>query len=657
MHIKQREKEKIVKFKLSKTFIESYRDKRPDWGNIGEITYKRSYANKLPDGRTEEWYETCERVVNGIYELQRQHIVEHLNAVWDTTKAQKSSQEMFKYMFDMKFLPPGRGLDKMGSDFVMNDGGGASCFNCAFCSTMNIDENFSAPFVFLLEVGMYGVGPGFDTRGAGKIKLQKPKVGGTFVVEDSREGWSALLKCVLDSYVGIGNFPETIDYSQIRAFGTPLKRFGGTASGPQALQDLVENIKRTLDTPNSRITSSQIVDLANYIGIAVVAGGSRRIAEIAFGDPDDKEFINLKDDYEKVKSHRWASNNSVFATIGMDYEELAKHSAKTGEPGYMWLDNARNFSRMGSHAPDYKDTLVDGGNPCSEQSLENMELCCLVETFPARCENKAEFLRVLKFAYLYGKTTTLLKTPWQRTNQIMLKNRRIGLSQCGVLDNIARVGFREHMRWSDEGYQIIQKWDQIYSDWFCIPRSKKTTSIKPAGTVSLLPGSRPGIHDTPAKSQYYIRRVELLKNSPFIQPILNAGYIIVPSMYKKESVVVEFPIKENNYTPFPLSIWPQLEIAAQMQEHWADNQVSITVYVPENEKDQIALALSMYETRLKAVSFFPYRNDYEQPPYEPITEKEYKERTKNLKVLDLTNVQHEYDDKFCDSDTCELREI
>ena len=32
-----------------------------------------------------------------------------------------------------------------------------------------------------------------------------------------------------------------------------------------------------------------------------------------------------------------------------------------------------------------------------------------------------------------------------------------------------------------DGYDVIQDWDRIYSDWFAIPRSIKTTSVKPSG--------------------------------------------------------------------------------------------------------------------------------------------------------------------------------
>ncbi|GAH82011.1 unnamed protein product, partial [marine sediment metagenome] len=51
----------------------------------------------------------------------------------------------------------------------------------------------------------------------------------------------------------------------------------------------------------------------NYIGKCVVAGNVRRSAEIALGDPTDLDFVTCKQDEKALYSHRWASNNSVFA--------------------------------------------------------------------------------------------------------------------------------------------------------------------------------------------------------------------------------------------------------------------------------------------------------------------------------------------------------
>jgi ribonucleoside-triphosphate reductase len=91
-------------------------------------------------------------------------------------------------------------------------------------------------------------------------------------------------------------------------------------------------------------------------------------------------------------------------------------------------------------------------------------------------------------------------------------------------------------------------------------------------------------------------------------------------------VCVEFPVKEPYFMKGKkeISMWEQLEIAAQYQHYWADNSVSVTVTFKPDEAPQIKDALEMYETRLKAVSFLKYEETgYEQAPYEPITKEQY----------------------------------
>lgn len=60
------------------------------------------------------------------------------------------------------------------------------------------------------------------------------------------------------------------------------------------------------------------------MGVCVIAGNVRRTAEIAFGDAESEEYIDLKN-YDKNPSRAefgWASNNSVLAELGMDYTEV-----------------------------------------------------------------------------------------------------------------------------------------------------------------------------------------------------------------------------------------------------------------------------------------------------------------------------------------------
>jgi ribonucleoside-triphosphate reductase (thioredoxin) len=650
---------KVRIFSLSQSFVDDYADKQPKWGPLGYFTYKRTYARQLEDGATEEFWQTCRRVVEGVYNVQKIHC-RNIRLPWNEQKAQKSAQEMFQRLWSFKFTPPGRGLWAMGTDMVYEKGS-ASLNNCAFVSTEEIEVDFAAPFTFLMDMSMLGVGVGGDCKGAGKIKIQEPRLSEeAYVVEDSREGWVDLIKVILNSFAGRGYYPSNIDYSQVRPRGAAIRGFGGVASGPDPLIKLVGNIKKLL-TPKDgepyRITSTQIVDIFNYIGKCVVAGGVRRTAEIMFGDPEDHDFVTLKQDKEALMDRRWASNNSVFGTVGMDYSDIADSIATNGEPGVIWLENMRRFSRMGDK-PDNKDMRVMGSNPCSEQSLESFELCCLVETFPARHEDIEDYKRTLKFAYLYAKTVTLVPTHDPRTNAVMMRNRRIGCSQSGIVQAMEKTGRREYLRWCEEGYKEIQNRDKQYSEWLCVPRSIKTTSVKPSGTVSLLCGSTPGIHYP--HSEFYIRNIRVQNTSPLVQAARDAGYLVEADSYSDDTSVVSFPVREEFFSKDKddVTIWEQFANASDLQRYWADNQVSITVTFRKDEAKDIKTCLEVFEDRLKSISLLPLVDSdhaYEQAPYIKISEETYKSMTKSIKPLNLGVLQthdESAEDKFCDGDTC-----
>jgi ribonucleoside-triphosphate reductase len=141
-----------------------------------------------------------------------------------------------------------------------------------------------------------------------------------------------------------------------------------------------------------------------------------------------------------------------------------------------------------------------------------------------------------KFAYLYAKTVTLIPTHDERTNAVMLRNRRIGMSQSGVMQSIAKHGLRNHFDWCDKGYAYTQKLDELYSEWLCIPRSVKMTSVKPSGTVSLLAGATPGIHAS--YGEYYWRTVRFEKSSPLVTVLREAGYRIFDTQLASTCVVL-----------------------------------------------------------------------------------------------------------------------
>ena len=655
----------MEKFKLSEKFIDKYKRKRPPFGfnGLGELVYMRTYSRIKDDGKNERWWETVQRVVEGTYSMQKNHIESH-QLGWNPWQGQKSAQEMYERIFNMKFLPPGRGLWAMGTPITEEKGLYAALNNCAFVSTKTLKEDYAKPFCFLMDASMLGVGVGFDTKGAGEIVVKginRDRNEEIFMIPDTREGWVESLKLLLESYFH-GTAHVEFDYNQIRPAGVPIKGFGGVSSGPEPLKEVHEDIRKVLEeNEGNPITITTIVDIMNLIGKCVVAGNVRRTAEIVFGDPDSEEYLDLKN--YKVNPHRdqygWTSNNSVFAELGMDYTDICKRIEDNGEPGLAWLENMRHYSRM-KNGGDNKDHRVAGGNPCLEQSLESYELCCLVETFPNNHDSLEDYQRTLKYAYLYAKTVTLGRTHWSDTNRVMLRNRRIGCSVSGVAQFITNRGLDELQNWLENGYDTIQDWDKQYSDWFAVPKSIKTTSVKPSGTVSLLAGATPGLHYP--ESRFYIRRVRLSNHSELLEPLKKAGYKIEPAFGSEDStMVVEVPVDvgEGIRTAAELSIWEQFSLAAFLQRHWADNQVSCTAtFNPETEAEQLPYVLNYFQYRLKGISLLP-RHDYgayKQMPYESINEKEYNKQVKKLGKLSFGVIKNEEAeiDKFCNNDSCEI---
>jgi adenosylcobalamin-dependent ribonucleoside-triphosphate reductase len=520
-----------------------------------------------------------------------------------------------------------------------------------------------------MDMCMHGVGVSFDLLGADQIKIQSPKIDEqTYVIDDTREGWCNAVGTVIGSYFGEYKLPMEFDYSKIRPNGAPIKTFGGIAPGPDPLIDCIETLKSFFNMRIDKFLSSvDIVDIMNILGKTVVSGGVRRSAELALGSATDNNFLSMKDPVlypEELKHHRWASNDSILSCVGTDYTNLSKQTAKNGEPGYVFLDNMKKYGRL-KDGPNYTDELVKGCNPCAEMSLCDGEICCLVETFPSLHENKEDFHKTLKFAYLYAKTITLVPTHSEKTNQVMLRNRRIGISMSGIVDAINRHGYRNIMSgFCDSGYEYIKSLDKIYSNWLCVPRSIKISTVKPSGSVSLLPGVSPGIHFP--HSKFYIRRIEFQKNSPFIPSLEKAGYKKIQSVYKKNSWIFEFPVKSENFVKSKndVTIWEQMALHADIQYYWSDNNVSQTVTFRKEEAHSLKDVLESYEDKIKAISFLPLSDhQYEQAPYEEITEEEYTRRKSEIiSEIDFSDVimSREEDavskeaNKYCDGESCTL---
>jgi adenosylcobalamin-dependent ribonucleoside-triphosphate reductase len=663
-----------MNFKLKEEFINKYRDIEPDFGfnGLGKIAYLRSYSRLKEDNTNEEWFETIRRVVEGTYSIQKDHILKY-ELGWDEEKGQQSAEEMYDRIFNMKFLPPGRGLYAMGSDIINKRGLYAALNNCAFVSTENIDVEFSRPFEFMMDFSMLGVGVGFDVKGADKVLIKKPIINTSneqtnYTIPDDREGWVTSLKLLIEAYLKGLELP-IFNYSLVRPKGAIIRTFGGKSAGAAPLRKLHKQINHILSNNIGNFLSTEnIVDIMNMIGVCVIAGNVRRSAQIVFGDPKDKNYLKLKDyhwneetgSYVGSKIHRaeygWTSNNSIFAELGQNYNEVATQTSLNGEPGYYWLENAKKYSRM-NDVIDNKDHRASGGNPCLEQTLESYEMCCLVEIYPTRHESLEDFKRSIKFAYLYAKTVTLGNTHWVETNRVQLRNRRIGTSISGVTQFLDKNGIGKLKEWLEEGYKVIQHYDNIYSEWLAIPKSIKTTSIKPSGTVSLLAGATPGIHYP--ESNYYIRRIRISINSDLIPYLIKAGYKVEPDVKEpNDTMVIEIPVSvEGVRTIKDVSMWEQLSLAAFVQKYWSDNQVSCTITFNEQEKSQIPFALNYFQYQLKGISFLPKieKSLYEQMPYEEITKEKYDSIIKDIKPLVISKISEKsVPEKYCNNDSCQI---
>jgi ribonucleoside-triphosphate reductase (thioredoxin) len=640
-------------FKLDEEFLAPYRVRPVRWGfgALSWVAYKRTYSR---DG--EQWWQTCRRVIEGMITVQKVHCLEQ-RLPWDADEARHLAEEAYQRLWEFKWTPPGRGLWIMGARF-MYERGGAALNNCGFISTKDIASDYAGPFKWMLQMAMLGVGVGFDTRGKGTLRIVRPeRAPKPHVIGDSREGWAESVGRLLNAYAGMGALPSRWDYSEIRPRGRPLAEFGGVASGPKPLREMLELLEQLHDQYVGHLVDARlIVDAMNIIGRGVVAGGTRRSAQIAFGEPEDTQFLDLKLDRQKLMEYRWASNNSVFARIGMDYTDIARRSAINGEPGYLWIDNVRAYGRL-KDAPTWADREAEGSNPCVEQSLWNRELCCLVETFPAHHESLEDYQRTLHIAYLYAKTVTLVPTHDPRTNSVMLRNRRIGCSMTGIIQAINRFGYRDFFDWCDKAYDYVQLLDAQHSERLAVPRSIKTTSVKPSGTVSLLAGATPGVHWEHAP--YYVRRVRVPDHHPLVEMCQQAGYPVEPDRYSGGAMVISFPIHvpHAGRRKSDVRLCEKLDLAAQMQRYWSNNQVSCTAeFNPETEGEDIPRVLEAYEDRLKGIVFLPAtRHGYEQPPYQEITEQQYRDVVGKLKPLegDLEH-EHELEARYCDGDVCEF---
>lgn len=614
---------------LDQSFVDSYKTKTPPWGfgGLGEIVYLRTYSRPVEGTeRNETWIETIQRVIDGAYDIGVPYTTEQ-------------AELLFDHMFYLRCSMSGRALWQLGTPLVKKFNG-TSLNNCYFTNIESIED-----FELLFDYLMLGGGVGFSVERSKIHELPKVKGGvvishersndADIIVPDSRQGWRRLLHSVLKSYFETG---KSFTYSTIliREFGARLKTFGGTASGPGALIDGIDDICKVLDArAGKKLRSVDVLDICNIIGRIVVSGSSRRSAQIAIGDPDDVLFLRAKNwGTGNIPAWRANSNNSIYA----DYydhilPELWKGYNGSGEPyGLLNRRLARKFGRTGEVRPD---PTIEGFNPCAEIALGDGESCNLATLFLPNIETYEQFKEISELLYITQKHITRMDYPYEKTTQIVRKNARLGQSITGILQ-----ANEEQLSWLRNGYENLDAYDIAYSAEHNLPRSVRLTTVQPSGTLSLLPGVTPGIH--PAFARFYIRRVRFNSADPLVDACRKRGYKVqwdvgLDGREDHTKYVVEFPCESpaNAVLAKDMTAVEQLEWVAAMQKDWADNAVSVTVYYRREELDEIKSWLEKhYDTSIKSVSFLLHADhNFPLPPYEEISEEEY---NKSVAKIDFT---------------------
>lgn len=566
-------------FHLKDETVETLQDMVPDFGydGFGELVFYRTYSRTKWDGGQESWADVVIRVINGIMSIRKDWYLK-TGIQWNEEWWQLKAADMAVSLFNMYWVPPGRGLWAMGTKFIY-ERGSMSLYNCA--ATYLKSKTLAEDLGWLMDALMLGVGVGFEPV-RDTIHVKKPDSSYVYIIDDTKEAWVQSVVLLILAYIDpIAKMPK-FDYSPIRGPGLPIKGFGGLSSGPEPLKKLHRRIVTFFERFMNDSTYDIVMlkaDLANAIGCCVVAGNVRRSAEIAMGSIEDAVFMDLKDysKYPERAAWGWMSNNSVKLTKTEHFDllgEVAKRVPLRGEPG---IANVLNFpfGRVGKKKLPRRDeaTLL---NPCGEITLEDKEVCNLAVTVPTRCPSIQHWYDACQYATLYSSTVSLLPTHQPLTNAVVGRNRRIGVDIIDGALWIDNEGLHKVTKYLRQGYKVVRATNKWANGEAGVPEAIKVTTIKPGGTVSKLAGCVGGIgYPT---FNHTLRRVRVAHNAPIVPVLEKAGVPKEPCVYDPNTLIYSLTTYQQGTPATKVSLWQQAMNLVTFQREWSDNAVSNTLY-------------------------------------------------------------------------------
>ena len=624
--------------------------------------------------RRETWEETIDRYFN----FFKEHLKENCN--YDLTD--KEIKEIRNAVVDLDVMPSMRCLMTSGEALKRENVAGYNCSYVKVDSPRSFDE--------ILYILMNGTGVGFSVEEEYVNKL--PSVAEEFydtesviVVRDSKLGWAKALK-ELYGMLWMGQVP-TWDLSKVRPAGSPLKTFGGRASGPEPLEDLFKfSINIFKNAAGRKLRPVEAHDLVCKIAEIVVVGGVRRSALISLSNLGDREMRYAKSgNWWETNVQRALANNSVNYKEKPDVgtfmrEWLSLYDSKSGERGiYNSMSAKRTTEKLNQEKDKDGNNIIRrharddfGTNPCSEIILRSREFCNLTECVIRGRDTLQSLKKKVRLATILGTWQSTLTNfkyltgEWKRNCD---EERLLGVSLTGIMDNGitngGSGGLDKRLRdLRDETVKTNQEW----SEKLGIPNSAAITCVKPSGTVSQLVDSASGIHAR--HNPYYIRTVRGDNKDPITKFMKAQGFPSEPDVTKpNHTTVFSFPMAspENAVCRKDMTALEQLELWKVYAQNWCEHKPSVTISVKEDE--WVDTAAWVYENfdEISGISFLPFSDHtYKQAPYQDCTEQEYEEMMGKMpKNVDWSKLS-EYEQKdftvasqelACSAGVCEVVDL
>ena len=624
--------------------------------------------------RRETWEETIDRYFN----FFKEHLKENCN--YDLTD--KEIKEIRNAVVDLDVMPSMRCLMTSGEALKRENVAGYNCSYVKVDSPRSFDE--------ILYILMNGTGVGFSVEEEYVNKL--PSVAEEFydtesviVVRDSKLGWAKALK-ELYGMLWMGQVP-TWDLSKVRPAGSPLKTFGGRASGPEPLEDLFKfSINIFKNAAGRKLRPVEAHDLVCKIAEIVVVGGVRRSALISLSNLGDREMRYAKSgNWWETNVQRALANNSVNYKEKPDVgtfmrEWLSLYDSKSGERGIYNSMSAKRTTEKLNQEKDKdgqniirRDAREDfGTNPCSEIILRSREFCNLTECVVRGWDDTKSLKKKVRFATILGTWQSTLTNfkyltgEWKRNCN---EERLLGVSLTGIMDNADTNGSTGGLdgRLRELRKEAI-KTNKEWSEKLGIPQSAAITCVKPSGTVSQLVDSASGIHAR--HNPYYIRTVRGDNKDPITKFMKDQGFPCEPDVTKpNHTTVFSFPMKspDGAVCRQDMTALEQLDLWKTYQEHWCEHKPSVTISVKEDEWVDTASWVYNNFDDISGISFLPFSDHtYKQAPYQDCSEEEYEELySKMPKNVDWTGLsdyeQQDYtagsQELACSAGVCEVVDL